>query len=431
MTIVKPSYLARDALVSLMSQCHDTEMSAPENAPLASEEDLHMSIKHPRSARPPVLAAATLALALAACGGAGETAGEAAGAAVDAEDRADRAREAARGDAGADAITVPEAFATPMTPEDNIDSVASWTAPDGSVLLLATAKATERLVAYDGLTGAFVRHVGGPGTGEGGFDRPNGIFVADDLAFVVERDNRRVQVMQLPGMETVAMFGSDVLELPYGIWVHATDAGYEVYVTDAWMAGEDAEGEDILPPLEQLDRRVHRFALAADGDGWSASHLGAFGDTSVEGALRVVESIWGDPAHGRLMIAEEDETWANELKVYDLDGSYSGRSIGADFLQAQSEGIALKACADGSGWWITTEQGKGRTVFHLFDRVTLEHAGAVTGPTVANTDGIWLHDEPGARFPEGVLYAVHDDQGAVAFDWRGIASALELPACAR
>ena len=373
------------------------------------------------------LAIGALALALAACGGAPAPIA----ADPDAEDRADRAREAARTDGTADAVTVAEVFATPMTPEDNIDSVASWTGPDGRALLLATAKSTHRLVVYDGATGAFVRHVGVQGAGEGQFDRPNGIAVADDLAFVVERDNRRVQVLRLPGMETVAMFGADVLELPYGLWVDKADDGYVLYVTDAYMAGEDAEGEDILPPLEELDRRVHRFALRQDGEGYAASHLGAFGDTSPEGALRVVESIWGDTANNRLMIAEEDETYANELKVYDLEGRFSGRTIGADFLKAQSEGIMLKTCADGGGWWITTEQGKGRTVFHLFERGSLEHAGAVTGPTVANTDGIWLDQVPSATFPDGVLYAVHDDQGAVAFDWGDIATALELQACPR
>src|SRR5690606_3287371 len=132
---------------------------------------------------------------------------------------------------------------------------------DGQVLLLATAKATHRLVAYDGATGAFIRHVGGQGAGEGQFDRPNGIAIAGDLAFVVERDNRRVQVLRLPGMDTVATFGTDVLRMPYGLWVSPVGEGYEVYVTDAYMAGEDAQGEDILPPLAELDRRVHRFAF--------------------------------------------------------------------------------------------------------------------------------------------------------------------------
>ena len=381
-----------------------------------------------RAARLRVSVAASLALALAACG-ANRPSVVAAG--QDAEDRADARREAVRPEPTTGAVSVPEAFATPMTPQDNIDSVASWTAPDGRVLVLATAKATHRLVVYDGSTGAFVRHVGGRGAGAGEFDRPNGIAVVDDLVFVVERDNRRVQVLQLPQMRSVGSFGTEVLRLPYGLWVHRTGEGYEVYVTDAYMAGEDAQGEDILPPLAELDRRLQRFAVTASGDSLTARHVGAFGDTSPKGALRVVESLWGDPANDRLLVAEEDETYANEFKVYDLAGRFSGRTIGAEFLQAQAEGIMLMECADGGGWWITTEQGKGRTLFHLFDRATLAHAGAVTGPTVANTDGIWLHQAPSERFPQGALYAVHDDQGMVAFDWRDIAEALSLPACRR
>ena len=373
-------------------------------------------------------AACMLAFALAGCGAGPAPAP--ASAQEDAEDRADRARAAVR-PATFQALEVPEAFATPMTPEDNIDSVASWTAPDGQVLLLATAKSTHRLVVYDGSTGAFIRHVGERGAGPGQFDRPNGIAVVDDLAFVVERDNRRVQVLRLPDMRAVATFGADVLELPYGLWVRRVDDGYQVYVTDAYMAGKDAQGEDILPPLSALGRRVHRFAFAVDGAGSRARHLGAFGDTSPQGALRVVESLWGDPDNDRLLVAEEDETYANEFKVYDLEGGYTGRTIGAEFLQAQAEGIMLKTCADGGGWWITTEQGSERTAFHLFERESLAHAGAVSGATVANTDGIWLHDTATPRFPEGVLYAVHDDQGAVAIDWRDVASALELPPCAR
>src|SRR3546814_12135997 len=84
-------------------------------------------------------------------------------------------------------------------------------------------------------------------------------------------------------------------------------------------------------------------------------------------------SDWSSDVCSSDLLAEEDESYANEFKVYDLQGRFTGRTFGGDFLQAQAEGIALKACADGSGWWLTTEQGKGRTVFHLFDRSTLAH----------------------------------------------------------
>nr|WP_330217139.1 phytase [Pseudoxanthomonas suwonensis] len=332
-------------------------------------------------------------------------------------------------DAARDLPVVAEAFVTALTPEDNIDSPAAWTAPDGKTWLIATAKATDKLVVYDGATGETLRSVGSAGTGAGQFERPNGIATVDDLLFVVERDNHRVQVLRLPEFAHVATFAADDLVKPYGLWVNRTDTGYELYVTDSYDQGEDAQGNDILPPLEELDRRVHRYALDRRGDGLEVRALGAFGDTTPAGALRVVESLWGDPANDRLLIAEEDETYANELKVYDLAGRFSGRTVGRDVFEAQAEGIMLKSCADGSGWWITTEQGKGRTVFHLFDRRGLAHVGAVTGVMVANTDGIWLHDVASDRFPEGVLYAVHDDQGVVALDWREMARTLSLPAC--
>src|SRR3546814_12148674 len=92
----------------------------------------------------------------------------------DAEDRADRVREAARAETGSDATVVTEAWLSAMLPDDNIDSPAAWAAPDGRVLVIATAKATDRLVVYDGATGETLRHVGRSGAGGGEFDRQIG-----------------------------------------------------------------------------------------------------------------------------------------------------------------------------------------------------------------------------------------------------------------
>jgi 3-phytase len=322
--------------------------------------------------------------------------------------------------------TVAEAFLTPMTPADNIDSPASWTAPDGRRWLIATAKTTHKLVVYDGQTGAHLRDVGSQGTAPGQFERPNGIAVIDDLVLVVERDNHRVQVLQLPDFTPLGVFAADDLRKPYGLWVNKQREGYDVYVTDSYDAGEDTQGNDVLPPLAELDKRVRRYALTLKGSALDATLVGSIGDTSEAGALRVVESIWGDPANDRLLIAEEDETYASEIKLYTLEGRFTGTTFGRDAFKAQAEGVMLKTCGK-DGWWITTEQGKQRSVFHLFDRHTLKHVGAFQGNTVANTDGIWLDQGASARFPHGVLYAVHDDQGVVAFDWANVARQLSLP----
>ena len=104
----------------------------------------------------------------------------------------------------------------------------------------------------------------------------------------------------------------------------------------------------------------------------------------------MVESIAGDPVNGRLLIAEEDVRAGTALRVYTFAGEYSGRNLGFGLIRAQAEGIALWACADGSGYWIATDQFADRSVFHVFDRHSLAHLGAFASKRIANTDGIWL-----------------------------------------
>src|SRR5690606_25091375 len=161
------------------------------------------------------------------------------------------------------------------------------------------------------------------------------------------------------------------------------------------------------------------------GDRVLARHAGAFGATDAAGAIRIPESLWGDPAHDRLLVAEEDTATGTALRVYDLDGDYH-RTIGLDDFEAQAEGIALWACADGSGYWLATDQFRDRSVFHVYDRETLAHLGAFAGETVANTDGVWLNQAPTLAFPAGVFYTAHDDRAVGAFDWRDVAGALGL-----
>jgi 3-phytase len=338
-------------------------------------------------------------------------------------------------DAGVAHAVVKESFVTAVTPDDNIDSPAAWRAPDGKTWLFATAKEGKGLVVYDGDSGATLRTVGTQGKASGQFNRANGIFVqplADTpgqaLLFVVERDNRRVQVLALPSLRTLGTFGEGELHKPYGLWVRPQDGGFEVLVTDAYMSGEDAQGEEIVPPLAQLGRRVQGYHVETAGEALTARNTGAFGDTGPAGAIRIPESLWGDVANDRLLIAEEDIATGTAVREYTLDGRYRGRTLGADVFKAQAEGIALWQCPDGSGYWIATDQFKDRSLFHVYDRRSLAHVGAFAGAVVGNTDGIWLHQAATARFPAGVFYAVHDDQAVAAFDWREVAQALRLPA---
>ena len=322
-------------------------------------------------------------------------------------------------------LVVPERYVSVETPAEELDSLATWTAEDGMTWLIATGKSSHRLTVYDAEDGTRLREFGGEGAGPGQFNRPNGIAVYGDYVFVVERDNHRVQVLQLPDFRFVGTFGEKELRSPYGLWVNETEPGeLEVYVTDSFMYGKKF---DEVPPFAELDQRVRRYRVQFDQAGrLRANYGGAFGDTREASALRMVESIAGDRANDRLLIADEDRRHESTLREYSFSGAYTGRSLPQDSFGAEAEGVALWTCPDGSGYWIAVDQLAPLTLFHLFDRVTLEPRGTFHGNTTAHTDGVALHATAMPHFPGGALFAVHDDKAVTAFDLRDVAQALHL-----
>ncbi|HEU4814428.1 MAG TPA: phytase, partial [Xanthomonadaceae bacterium] len=263
---------------------------------------------------------------------------------------------------------VPERYVSPPAAEDELDSLATWPTEDNGLWLVATGKSSHRLAVHDALTGERLRTVGAKGSGAGEFLRPNGIAAWGDHLFVVERDGHRVQVLRLPGFEPLGSFGTAELRSPYGLWLHEVAPGeLDVYVTDSYMLGEDF---DVVPPDRQLDERVRRYRVSFDGaGGMLAQDRGAFGDTD-DGVLHMVESLAGDPLTRTLLVADEFPPAASTLRVYRLDGAYTGHDVATAF-GAEAEGVALWDCGladDGApaGFWIAADQLQPTTRFHVF-----------------------------------------------------------------
>lgn len=326
-----------------------------------------------------------------------------------------------------EARVIPETFVSPETSGEELDSVTTWPAEDGRTWLIASAKTSHRLLVLDADTGALLRTVGGPGKTAGLFRRPNGVAVHGDLLFVVERDNHRVQAFTLPDFVPAGVFGADQLRSPYGLWVDDVAPGeLDVYITDSFMYGEQF---DVVPPFEELDQRVRRFRVTVPDNGpVRARYAGSFGDTHPDTALRMVESIAGDAATRRLLVADEDRRHMSTLREYTFDGQYTGRQLPEASFGAEAEGIALWQCQDGDGYWIAVDQLAPRAIFHLFDRNTLKPVGSFRGDVTAYTDGIALHAATTAAFPAGALFAVHDDKAITAFDLQEVARVFNLSA---
>ncbi len=315
---------------------------------------------------------------------------------------------------GVTAHPVPEAYQTERDTTGNIDSPAAWHGPAGEHWLIATAKEGDALLVYDALDGAFLRRVGETGKGPGRFSRPNGVFVIDDIILVVERDNRRVQVLDLPNFRHIGFIGDSLLVRPYGLFVHKLDSvTYSLYVTDNYETKDEQ-----IPPDHKLGHRVHQYEFSMDNGQFTRRLLKKFGDTTGDGKLRVVESIWGDADNNCLLIAEEDKS-RTCVKVYNLQGDFSGVVFGRGLFKYQVEGIALYHTDADKKYWIVTDQSHTANRFHIFTSA-YDYTATFTGPNTSNTDGIWLSQQPFGPFNKGIFFAVNDDGNVSAFDWQNV-----------
>lgn len=319
-------------------------------------------------------------------------------------------------------VTVTEVFHTDRDEGDNVDSPAIWHGPNGQHWLLATAKEGNTILAFDASNGDFIQRFGDGGSGVGQFLRPNGISVIDDLMLVVERDNQRISVYSLPEFSFVGFMTHEDLRLPYGLAANRNaDGSYELYVTDNF--NPSLEG---YPPEEELDERVHHFRFHITNNMLSSEHVGTFGEIGGPGLLTKVESIYFDPVHARVLIADEAFSQRN-VKVYSPDGTFTGDIIPDTYFSSEPEGIALYSCDNGEGYWIITDQHRTpENKFEIFDRITLSHLGTVKTQMTLNTDGIWLTQRAFGPFAKGALYPVHDDGSITAISWADIASGLDL-----
>ncbi len=318
-------------------------------------------------------------------------------------------------------VVVAERWVSPTDTLWDIDTPALWLG-EGEGRVLATAKATHDLKVFDAATGAALPPIGGPGPSLGAFQRPNAVLVSGDLAFTVERDNRRVQVTRLPEGVPAGSFGEDELRLPYGAVIAGSLPELTFWVTDDYEVPEDGTGD--------LTRRIHRFRVtfAADGTPTVKEHS-TFGDASGPGALRVVETIGLDETFNRLLVADE----ARRIHlVYDTVGSFTGAVMGEGLIAGDPEGVALVRCGGASGYWIATDQQPDVSWFRVFRRHDLSYVGAFRGEVTTNTDGVTFAQGAVPGFDGPAFFAVHDDQGVAAFAWEDIVSALGLMAgCAR
>ncbi|MFH0898033.1 MAG: hypothetical protein V1855_00455, partial [bacterium] len=204
-------------------------------------------------------------------------------------------------------VSIAETFLTEENKANNIDSVAVWH-NNNDHWLIATTKSTHKLFVYDACTGKEIKNIGTFGKGQNQFARPNGIGIIDDLVFVVERDNHRVQAFKLPHFECLGCFAEEKLRHPYGIAIYKKNpTTYHLYITDNFNITDN----------DSSNKRVHLYNVVHDNNHITENLVETFGKCSGKDALQKVESILADPEHNRLFIADESK---HCIKIFDING---------------------------------------------------------------------------------------------------------------
>ncbi len=210
---------------------------------------------------------------------------------------------------------IEETFLSKIKPEENISSYVFWHGENSEHQAITLTEKSDALVVYDAKKGTVIRRFGRTGTEKGEFKRPCDIAIADNILFVLERGNHRVQVLEVPGLTTLGFIGTDRLKKPSSLAVYRVEHGaFYLYIVDT----VESKGKQI--------EHVLRFSVGKAVTTIHNNYLQTFGYSPEGGFLNNVESIAVDPVNKNLLLTEGDRA-GKKIKVYTLDGEFTGKII--------------------------------------------------------------------------------------------------------
>jgi len=169
------------------------------------------------------------------------------------------------------------------------------------------------VVIYDLGDGREIYRLGEKGVKKGQLDTPVEAVTADDLVFVLERGNHRVQVFALPDLKSLGFIGENRLESPTHLALYRIENGaYYLYVSDARKGARGGTAFHIL-----------RFSVSHAVNSIHGAYMQTFGYSPEEGCLGRVSALTVDRDKRRLLVREEGRT-VSGTREYTLDGDFTG-----------------------------------------------------------------------------------------------------------
>jgi 3-phytase len=305
------------------------------------------------------------------------------------------------------------------------DDPAIWINPadPAKSLVIGTDKdADGALYVYD-LAGKIVQVVSG-------LKRPNNVdivtgFTLDgkpvDLAITTEREQQRLRVFTLPGMQCVdrgdlVVFAGDVKRAPMGIALYKRPRDGAVF---AIVGGKSGPAEGYLAQYRLVDDGAGRVKMTL------VREFGAYSGG------KEIEAIAVDAELGYVYYS--DETFGVHKYPADPDVPDANKELAlfaTTGFASDHEGISIYKHADGTGYLLVSDQQANR--FQIFPR-----EGAPGSPhqhdrlksievTAFDSDGSEVTNAPLPGFPHGLFVAMSNGRVFHYYSWDDIAGAAGL-----
>ncbi len=301
-----------------------------------------------------------------------------------------------------------------------------WIGTQGERWLIVSDPDQDALLIHDADSGELLRRYAESGSGPGQLREPRGLYAIDDLLFVVDRGNTRVQVFRLPEFHFLGEFGNSVLQRPASIWIDTVPIGWlRVYVTDdqglLLSSTQEPKVLDALVQVWQVRRRIE--------ERMRVRYVRALGEVEAPLAFKALAAVHGDRANLNLLIAESETSSSDDqasIRRYTMDGLLQVPQLPVSKDNSAVRGLALWACADGSGYWLAAEQDRTTARLRVHDRQSLQELGSASLPEISRLGGIWLQTGGNGRYADGALYLSGPGSSWALIDWHVIADALSL-----
>jgi len=246
----------------------------------------------------------------------------------------------------------------------NIDSITSW-----QKYILVSSKDQHKILCYNKNNGKLEFSIGEKGYDYDKFNRPNGLTVIGNYLFVIERNNKRCQIINMKTRKSMSFFGYKKLEQPYGISGFLHKDQYIIFISD-----------------NKLDK-IFKFNIVIENNEIKKISSSIF----IELPGSSLESLLIDYNNERILIAQEER---KKIKIFNYDKILI-KEIN-NIFEGQPEGITMT-----NNNYIFTDQNDDKTFFHVYDKNSLEYKYSINNNLIKNTDGI--------HFEDGYLYAIDND----------------------